>query len=237
MTDRPEGVARRFRREAHRWDEIYSDSGGLLARAWDRLTRSNVRRRFARTFEAGGDLRGRSVLDLGCGSGRYLVEAAQRGAGRIVGVDFAPEMLAAARALAATVPSADRIELVCADLADLQLQERFDLVIANGLFDYLPDPRSGFLRAAGWTRGVLVASFPDRRAPRALPRSLYWRLRGVRIQLFGRAGVERLAEEAGFHDRSIERIGPIFLLLARAGGKSPGQPPVTPTPAAGSATD
>src|SRR6476469_3903288 len=44
-----------------------------------------------------GSLRGRSVLDAGCGSGRYLLHALRRGARRVLGVDLSGEMLARAR--------------------------------------------------------------------------------------------------------------------------------------------
>src|SRR5204862_7747374 len=44
------------------------------------------------------DLRGRAVLDAGCGSGRYLLHALRRGARRALGVDLSAEMLARARA-------------------------------------------------------------------------------------------------------------------------------------------
>jgi len=209
------GVARRFRREAHRWDEIYTESGAWITRGWDRLTRRNVRERFTRTFQAAGDLEGRTVLDLGCGSGRYLVEAIHRGAARAVGLDIAPEMIDLARRLAARAPRPDRIELRCGDILGAQLETKFDLVIANGLFDYLDDPDAVMRRAADWTAGTLVASFPDRWAMRALPRALYWRLRQVRVRLYDRAAIAALASRVGLGVVGIERIGPIFLLVAR----------------------
>jgi malonyl-CoA O-methyltransferase len=43
-------------------------------------------------------LHGQAVLDAGCGSGRYMLHALQRGAVRVTGVDLSPEMLARARA-------------------------------------------------------------------------------------------------------------------------------------------
>jgi malonyl-CoA O-methyltransferase len=43
------------------------------------------------------DLRECAVLDAGCGSGRYLFHALQRGARRVLGVDLSAEMLARAR--------------------------------------------------------------------------------------------------------------------------------------------
>src|SRR2546425_12053037 len=172
-----EGARRRVRAEWQRWDAIYSESGSFLARGWDRLTRANVRERFARTFVAAGDLTGRSVLDLGCGSGRYLIEAVERGAARVLGIDFAPEMIEVASRLASSAPQGARIELSCADVLAFESGETFDLVIANGLFDYIADPLRLLGKAARWTRATLVASFPDAQAPRALPRTLYWRLR------------------------------------------------------------
>lgn len=209
------GVRRRFRREANRWDQIYDESSHPLARLWDRLTRRNVRLRFSRAFEVAGDLTGGSVLDLGCGSGRYLVEAVSRGAARVVGMDFAPEMIAIARRLADATPGGDRVELVCRDVRDPGIEERFDLVVANGLFDYVPDPQIVLENAWKRARGALVASFPDRNAPRALPRSLYWRSRGVRIRLYDELLIRELAKAAGIAECSIERLGPIFLLVAR----------------------
>jgi malonyl-CoA O-methyltransferase len=40
-----------------------------------------------------GSLQGRHVLDAGCGSGRYVQHAMQRGATRVMGVDLSREML------------------------------------------------------------------------------------------------------------------------------------------------
>ena len=39
------------------------------------------------------DLRSQHVLDAGCGSGRYMLQALQRGAAQVTGVDLSPEML------------------------------------------------------------------------------------------------------------------------------------------------
>jgi ubiquinone/menaquinone biosynthesis C-methylase UbiE len=43
------------------------------------------------------DLRGRRVLDLGCGTGRLATALAEQGVARVWGVDASPEMLAVAR--------------------------------------------------------------------------------------------------------------------------------------------
>ncbi len=48
------------------------------------------------TLDVIGDVRGQRVLDLGCGTGRYCVLLARRGA-ELVGVDPSEEMLERAR--------------------------------------------------------------------------------------------------------------------------------------------
>ena len=61
------------------------------------------------------------VADVGCGDGRVVVAAAERFGCRAVGVEHDPELAELARQRAATSPAADRIEIVAADAAALDL--------------------------------------------------------------------------------------------------------------------
>ena len=67
------------------------------------------------------DLRGQHVFDAGCGSGRYVLHALQRGATHVTGVDLSPEMLE--RAADELNPYLDRVELLPGDLAALPLPD------------------------------------------------------------------------------------------------------------------
>src|SRR5947209_20630249 len=64
-------------------------------------------RRFADAIAQ--DLRGKSVLDIGCNAGFYSIEMKQRGASRVLGIDSDPAYLAQAR-FAAEISGVD-IEL------------------------------------------------------------------------------------------------------------------------------
>jgi tRNA (mo5U34)-methyltransferase len=85
------------------------------------------------------DLRGQSVLDVGCNAGFYSIEMARRGAARVVGVDSNPRYLAQAR-LAAEV-SGVNLDLRQMSVYDLgSLGERFDLVLFMGVLYHLRYP-------------------------------------------------------------------------------------------------
>ncbi|MGH9307874.1 MAG: TIGR04290 family methyltransferase [Vicinamibacterales bacterium] len=85
------------------------------------------------------DLRGWSVLDVGCNAGFYTLEMKRRGADRVVGIDSDLRYLAQAR-LAADVSGLD-VELRRMSVYDLpSLGERFDLVLFMGVLYHLRYP-------------------------------------------------------------------------------------------------
>ena len=77
-----------FEVTAARFASIYASP-----RLIDRLFRGDMYERFRRTPEECDPLDGKSVLDIGCGSGQYATALAHRGAGEVVGVDLAQNML------------------------------------------------------------------------------------------------------------------------------------------------
>src|SRR5437660_588599 len=79
------------------------------------------------------DLRGKTVLDIGCNAGFYSIEMKRRGADRVVAIDFDERYLAQAR-FAAEVCGVDIDfrQLSVYDVADLG--EAFDLVLFLGVF-------------------------------------------------------------------------------------------------------
>jgi len=94
-------------------------------------------RRFAHSIPA--DLRGRSVLDIGCNAGFYSIEMKRRGAARVVGIDWDEQYLEQAR-FAAAVCGAD-IELRRLSVYEVgELGERFDLVLFLGVLYHLRHP-------------------------------------------------------------------------------------------------
>lgn len=91
------------------------------------------------------DLDGRTVLDAGCGMGRYLRIAAESPARLIVGVDLSLAVRAA-RDLTAGRP---RVAIVRGDLLRPPFAPgAFDRIYSLGVLDHTPDPRAAFLALA-----------------------------------------------------------------------------------------
>jgi tRNA (mo5U34)-methyltransferase len=85
------------------------------------------------------DLRGRSVLDIGCNAGFFSIEMKRRGASRVVGIDTDRRYLDQAR-FAAEV-SGYEIELRQLSVYQLPaLRQRFDVVLFTGVLYHLRYP-------------------------------------------------------------------------------------------------
>ena len=106
-------------------------------------------------------LQGQAVLDVGCGSGRYMLHALRRGAARVIGVDLSPPMLKrAGAALAAFQPGAE-VELVQGSLAALPVPDaRAHLTICALVVGHLDrlQPSLAELRRVTRPGGTLLCS-------------------------------------------------------------------------------
>ena len=89
-----------------------------------------------------------TVLDAGCGSGRVteaLLERLPRG--RVIAADGSAEMVEAARERLG-----DGVELIHADLLELELDEEVDAVFSNAVFHWISDHGALFERLAATLR-------------------------------------------------------------------------------------
>lgn len=153
-------------RMSSRWlAETGGQRGADYERHFSDLAASGVDVHGEASFVAGLLEPGRRVLDAGCGTGRVARELARRGFD-VVGVDNDASMLEQARS------AAPELRWVDADLATLDLGERFDVVVAAGnVVVFLAPGTEGEVvrRMAAHVRpgGVLVSGWRTDRMPRA----------------------------------------------------------------------
>ncbi len=139
------------------------------------------------------------VLDLGCGVGRWSRLLAARGA-RVTGVDLSPTMVAIARRRAQAERVSGNCRFLVQDLAQLQLGERFELVLGVTVLQHILDPSR--LRAAlacmcahlePGGRMLLLEAAPLRVTSRCDSATFTARPRGAYLQLFEAMGLRPLA--------------------------------------------
>ena len=107
-------------------------------------------------------VRGREVLEVGCGTGLILARLASV-ASRAVGVDLSPGMLAKARERGLDVAEADATSLPFADAS-------FDTVVSFKVLPHVPDIRAALVEMARVVRpgGIVAAEFYNRNSLRTL---------------------------------------------------------------------
>jgi SAM-dependent methyltransferase len=210
-------VARYWNNIAEEFDSIYTGKNkSAVARALDRYFRADIYGRFEWVMQHCGDIRGGSICDIGCGSGRFVAEFVRRGAGHVTGVDVAPEMIRLAEDLVAKDGVADRCDFAVADVLNWKPTRSFDVTIAIGFWDYIANPVE---------RLRLIRSFTTGRFLSAWPRFWTWRMpvRKVRLEyilgcpvyFFREAEVYRMLGDAGFRVESCEVVGKLFCVDAR----------------------
>jgi len=107
------------------WSRLTSDAPVGRIRATVRAGRDEMRRTLLDWLPT--DLRGRRLLDAGCGTGALAVAAARRGA-RVVAVDLSPTLIGLARERAPRELGAGSVEFLSGDMLHPGLG-RFDHVI------------------------------------------------------------------------------------------------------------
>jgi ubiquinone/menaquinone biosynthesis C-methylase UbiE len=148
---------------------------------------------------------GARLLDVGCGTGRHLLELS-RAPGSFVGLDMSLDELRAMRYMLALTqrerPVLATIQCVQGDGERLPFANGlFDCVICTETLEHVPDDRVVARELVRVLRpgGVLVVSVPDEHSERLL-----WRLSpryrttpGGHVRIYRRADIARLLRESG----------------------------------------
>jgi 2-polyprenyl-3-methyl-5-hydroxy-6-metoxy-1,4-benzoquinol methylase len=207
-------VARYWNDTAASFDTIYSGKKSRFARALDLWLRKDMYQRLEWVLNKTGDAKGKTICDLGCGSGRFVVPLAKKGA-IVTGVDIAPDMLKLATQLAAQENVTANCEFICSDLLDWKTDRVFDTSIAIGFWDYIADPASRLKVIRKATRTSFYSAWPRFWTWRMPIRKVRLSTVGCPVYFFTRSQVYRILKEAGFEVVSCEVIGKLYCVEAR----------------------
>lgn len=207
-------MQRHFHRSAGDFDAIYTGRKSPLGRLLDRWLRWDMQARMRLALEACRPLEGRTVLDAGCGTGRFCLPLAKAGAARVVGIDFAPAMIERAVDLAKQQGLDGVCQFLQGDLLAWQPPEPFDYVLAVGLFDYVRDDRPLLARLREMTRGKAVMTFPRADTWRAPVRRLRLALKGCPVFFYTEKRIRDHLLVSGFYPQKLVRVGKLYFVEA-----------------------
>jgi 2-polyprenyl-3-methyl-5-hydroxy-6-metoxy-1,4-benzoquinol methylase len=211
----PERVRTRFRQKAQQFDDLYEDE-----RLLTRVLRPGLLRRRNLAVETVRSYTEPNVLDVGCGSGRIGEFVLDAGTSRYLGVDFSEPMIELARRRLQRF--GERAELRLEDFLHAEIEGPFDVILALGLFDYLPDPErfAGKMSSLCAPGGCVVGSFPAFSPVKGPIRKLRYEWIGdCPIFNYTRPQLEQLFGSVGFSRVEIRAPGRSgFLLRAYQSG-------------------
>ena len=206
-SEKNQGAIDYFHRNINDFDDIYRDDKPGLLSFLNKTIRGSVRIRFNLAFEVLGDLTGKSVLDIGCGSGRYMFEAIKRNAARVVGLDAAAGALEKAEKLAEGFGVSDKVEFHEVEFLDFKHQNKYDIIFAVGYFDYIFNPAEHLKKMLEMSSGTIYASFPKRW-------SIFSAIRKIRLSVinkcpvryYSKRNIKNLMREIGCDNYKINKI-------------------------------
>ena len=147
---------------ATKYDAIYNKNKSLTDNIIHQLFYKDLLVRYDFVFEALPKLKGKKVLDVGCGSGRYAVEAGVRGAAHVFGIDLSDKMIALANRLALEKKVNNHCKFVQGDFLRFNFPGYYDISFLIGMIEYTINPTAILRRLFRLTTGQLFITFPEK---------------------------------------------------------------------------
>jgi 2-polyprenyl-3-methyl-5-hydroxy-6-metoxy-1,4-benzoquinol methylase len=213
LVERPTAIQNYFEKRVQCYLEAYSTKGpSSLTNAIYRLGWYSLRLIFGRTMRYLAALQPQSVLDIGCGCGIYSAEMARRGAA-VTALDTCRGMIDATENLLKQDDLQDRVATVCADYLDWSrgVTHDYDLILAIGLFDYVPDASvylASFQRIA---KGAIMTFPAD--YPLSVLAQISYRHHGIQGYFYTREQIEGLLRSAGLEVLRFSKLFPSTYLV------------------------
>lgn len=197
MNETSEKVKTFFHGYAADFDSLYGHTNkrNRLGKWLDKKLRRVMFLRFEETLKHSASKDIKSVLDVGCGPGRYSLELLKQGK-RVIALDLANGMLDLAKEAVKTAPSKD-IEFIYGDYLTHDFKEKFDAAVLTGFFDYIKEPRDVVKKLKKDINKEIYASFPKNNGLLAFQRRIRYNWRNCPLYLYSKSDVEKIMDDCG----------------------------------------
>ena len=204
MDSGEKGVKDFFSGYAEEFDSIYGDGSprSFFNRLMDKSFRYSMYERHKRTLNFLKEKQVTSVLDVGCGSGRYCTDLALLGI-NVLGVDLSESMISLGKSNAAK-NNLSNISYKVGSYLDTATKTKYDASILMGFFDYIEKPTDIFLKLKKDTNKYILASFPKGRGFLAWQRKIRYQLRNCQLFYYSKESIAEIMDECSIKNYEIQ---------------------------------
>ena len=212
-----QGVKDFFSGYAEDFDSIYGDGKprNLFNRVTDKLFRQSMYERYKRTIDFLTNSDVKTVLDVGCGSGRYSLDLAKNGM-IVTGVDLAQKMLNIAQSNSQKAGFENNTYIV-GSYFDVKIDKKHDAAILMGLFDYISNPEELFSKLKKDTGKYILASFPKPGGILGWQRKIRYNMRNCQLFYYSKESLEELMSASDISNYEIQDNHREYFLIAKLG--------------------
>ena len=209
-----QGVKTFFSGYAEDFDSIYGDGKrrSIFNRIIDKMFRKAMYERYKRTINFITEKNFKSVLDVGCGSGRYSLDLAKHGIS-VTGIDLSEEMLAIANANSSKLGINNKY--ILGSYLDVELEKKYEVAILMGLFDYISNPEEILLKLKKDTSQYILASFPKPGGILGWQRKIRYKIRNCQLYYYSEEMLKNLMFKSDIVQYEIQDNDREFYLVAK----------------------
>lgn len=196
------------------FDNIYTHKKSGFSNFLDRIFRWDMYERYKFALKNCEPISGKTILDVGCGSGHYCVAFAKKEAKKVTGIDISENMIRLSQELA----KKERVEDIC-DFINLSIEEfpteyKYDFTLAIGIFDYIRYPLPVLRKLNQLTKELSIMTFPRFFTWRAPLRKLRLLRQNCDVYFYSKLKVNELLRKSGFDIQQMEKIGNLYCVAA-----------------------
>ncbi|UCC39018.1 MAG: class I SAM-dependent methyltransferase [Candidatus Aminicenantes bacterium] len=220
MTQVSKKVESHFDRKYREFDAFYREKKGFFSRMIDAVFRRSMQLRFEKVIAGAAPYKKRSVLDVGCGTGRYSVALALKGIKRALGIDFASNMIDAANDLARHLNVHHICQFMKADFMAIDFAETFDHVFAMGVLDYVEHPVPLVRKMVDLAERSVMISFPSKKGiVQRFRKQLFRKVKKCPVFFYSNEDVRQIAHQGGAKKFTIDILAKDYFLTIYSGKK------------------
>ena len=216
MKDNTEAIKVFFDKTSRQFDSYYSEKKPLIKRVLDYIFRRSMNRRVRLAMDecvqSGNQMK---ILDVGCGSGRLSIALSmQPTTHSVLGIDFSQEMIELAHRRAKEHRIDEKCRFVEDDFAAYVFENKYDIAVALGFFDYTSDPGAYLKKMKNITTKKIIASFPAKWRLRNLVRIVRLKILKCPVYFYTPRKIQNILNAASMRDYQIKNIGRDYFVIA-----------------------